>query len=197
MRPYRIILSFLILLLFTIPAFSQIDSAHHDSVKSAGHSIEDILKKNKYLNLTTSHEDRISQPRTNQGKELLFYLLGAVILLFGMFKVFYTKYFNNIFRVFFNTSLRQNQLTELLLQSTLPSLIFNIFFICAGGFYAWLLLSHYHPEYSNRYILIGICILFVGVLYAGKFFALKFIGWISGLNISSGQAPSDRGTRHQ
>jgi hypothetical protein len=109
-------------------------------------------------------------------------------LLLAIFKVLYTKYFNNIFRVFFNTSLRQNQLTDLLIQAKLPSLIFNAFFVISAGLYAWLLLNQFYPiKQSNNYLLLAISVLSVGVLYLGKFLALKIIGWISGMGTTIDQ----------
>ena len=108
-------------------------------------------------------------------------MLAGIILLFGFFKVFYATYFNNIFRVFFNTSLRQNQLTDLLLQAKLPSLIFNLFFILTGGLYLWLLLNYYHfiSEENNKKAL-AFCVFAIAFIYVIKFCVLKFVGWLTG-----------------
>ncbi|MEO5782424.1 MAG: DUF4271 domain-containing protein [Ginsengibacter sp.] len=151
-------------------------------------NIDSLLKKNKFLNLTATPVSLAAKLKTRPGKEFLFYLLAIVILLLAIFKFIYTKYFNNIFRVFFNSSLRQNQLTDLLLQAKLPSLLFNIFFIISAGLYAWLLLEHYHQlKESNNYVLIGLSILFVGIIYSGKFLTLKLIGLISGMQDAADQ----------
>src|SRR5688500_15446939 len=84
-----------------------------------------FLKRNKYINLSQQQPVFFNHNKRHvRGKEFSFYLISCIILLFGFFKVFYERYFNNIFRVFFNTSLRQNQLTDMLMQSKLPSLIF-------------------------------------------------------------------------
>lgn len=157
-----------------------------DSITTAKTQItflDTFLKKNKYLNTATTPVSLVVKQKTKPGKEFLFYLLCIVILLLALFKVFYTRYFNNIFRVFFNTSLRQNQLTDLLLQARLPSLIFNIFFMISAGLYIWLVLDHYHMlKQSNNYILTILSILFVTIIYFGKFLLLKIIGWISGMD---------------
>lgn len=151
-------------------------------------SLDSFLKKNKYLNSIAAPVSLAAKPKTKSGKEFLFYLLGIVILLLGVFKVIYARYFNNIFRVFFNSSLRQNQLTDLLLQAKLPSLIFNIFFVISAGLYAWLVLDHYHQlKQGNNYILIALSILFVALIYCGKFLTLKLIGWISGMQAAVDQ----------
>ena len=163
------------------------DSIKTISLKSYTLSLDSIIKRNKYLNFS-SPVSLAAKPKTNTGKEFLFYFLGLLILLLAIFKFIYTKYFNNIFRVFFNSSLRQNQLTDLLLQSKLPSLIFNIFFVVSAGFYAWLLLEYYHQlKRNNNYLLIAISILIVAIIYSGKFLTLKLIGWISGINVAADQ----------
>ena len=151
-------------------------------------SIDSFLKKNKYLNTLTAPVSLAAEQKKKSGKEFLFYLLATAILLLAIFKFIYTKYFNNIFRVFFNSSLRHNQLTDLLLQAKLPSLIFNIFFVISAGLYAWLLLKHYHQlKQNNNYILLALSILFVAIIYCGKFLTLKLIGWISGMQAAADQ----------
>ncbi len=105
--------------------------------------------------------------------------------MFGFFKVFYSKYFNNIFRVFFNTSLRQNQLTDMLMQSKLPSLIFNIFFVCISGLYLWLLLNHFKLTAYNSNTVLIFCVLAVSVINIVKYCVVKFIGWVTDMSDSA------------
>lgn len=175
----------------TDTAIIKTDSLQYDSIKatkSQANTLDHFLKKNRYVNSAASPISLAAKERTKPGKEFLFYVLAVFILLLAMFKVFYTKYFNNIFRVFFNTSLRQNQLTDLLLQAKLPSLIFNIFFVISAGLYAWLVFDHYELlKEDNNYVLIGLSILFVTIIYFGKFVSLKIIGWISGMSTAIDQ----------
>lgn len=198
MKNYRLLVFLfgIILISFGKDCSAQADTGsainiHPDSIKSTeprSNSTHYWLKKNKYLDNEQPAVSFAAKERTRPGKEFLFYLLGIVILSLAMFKVFYTKYFNNIFRVFFNTSLRQNQLTDLLLQAKLPSLIFNIFFVISAGLYAWLVLGHYNLlKEGNNYILIGLSVLFVAIIYFGKFISLKIIGWISGMSVAIDQ----------
>ena len=145
-------------------------------------TLNDLLEKNKLLNLKQRPVSLISAKRSSQQKDYIFYTLSGIFLIFGIFKIFYSQYFNNIFRVFFNTSLRQNQLTDLLLQAKLPSLIFNVFFLIMGGFYIWLLLKHYSLiNEDNTKTILPICILTISLVYIIKFCVLKFIGWVTGM----------------
>ena len=198
----QIFLLVIIFILFAIDVAAQGDSVavrgnsihKYDSIKSANYqtkthttALDSFLIQNKYLNNATPVSLAEKQKNEN-GKEFLFYLLSFVILLLALFKIFYSGYLNNIFRVFFNTSLRHNQLTDLLLQSKLPSLIFNTFFIISAGLYAWLLLDHYQMlKQGNNYIFIALSILFMATIYTGKFLSLKLIGWISGMGVATDQ----------
>jgi len=103
-------------------------AGNHPAVKSYGSVVNELLSSNKFINVKEPAVFFIAARKQRQGKEFVFYTLCAIVLILGLFKTFYGSYFNNLFRVFFNTSLRQNQLTDLLLQAKLPSLIFNLFF---------------------------------------------------------------------
>jgi hypothetical protein len=141
---------------------------------------DDLLYNNRLINIKDKAVYFIEIPRTTTGKEFLFYAIGILLLALGIFKTFYRSYFNNLFRVFFNTSLRQTQLADQLLQAKLPSFILNIFFTISAGIYIWLLFTHFHPPrlVSNR-LLLPFCILSVALLYFIKYCLLKFMGWIS------------------
>ena len=144
--------------------------------------VHELLKKNKYISLSQKSVFFNHNKKQARGKEFSFYLISSFILLFGFFKVFYAKYFNNILRVFFNTSLRQSQLTDMLIQSKLPSLIFTIFFALISGLYLWLLLNHFKfiTEANNKVLIF--CVLSVGIIYMIKFCVVKFLGWVTGMS---------------
>ncbi|MEP7111225.1 MAG: DUF4271 domain-containing protein, partial [Ferruginibacter sp.] len=99
----------------------------------------------------------------------------------GFFRFFYTRYFNNLFRVFFNASLRQSQLTDQLLQAKLPSLFFNILFVIIGGLYVYLLLRYYGwISDQDFWPVLFYCTLSLGIIYLIKLITLKFTGWLTG-----------------
>ena len=140
----------------------------------------DLLSHNKYINVKDPPVFFMEQERFASGKEFLFYAIAAILLILGIFKTFYRAYFNNLFRVFFNTSLRQSQLSEQLLQATLPSFILNIFFTITGGIYLWLLFNHFHPlTIVNSKLLLPFCLAAIAILYFSKYILLKFIGWLT------------------
>ncbi len=141
---------------------------------------DELLSNNRFINVKDPPLYLMEDAREAKGKEFLFYTLCVIILILGLFRTFYNHYFNNLFRVFFNTSLRQTQLTDQLMQAKLPSFILNIFFVLTAGLYIWLLFMHFHPpRLISRKLLLPFCILGVGALYFLKFCILKFMGWIS------------------
>ena len=172
-------------ILFKDSANRNVDSlrlVNHPVMKSYFSVVDSLLSSNRLVNVKSPAVFFTIIPRQKEGKEFIFYVLCIVLLILGVFKTFYSGYFRNLFRVFFNTSIRQTQLTDQLMQATLPSLILNIFFAISSGFYIWLLFKHYHPpRIINGQILLPFCMIGVGALYLVKYSILKFIGWISGM----------------
>lgn len=143
-------------------------------------SIDRWLLKNKFINIKEQPVSLIEKLHQPAGKEFLFYTLCVVLLILAVFKTIFSGYFKNLFRVYFNTSLRQTQLADQLEQAKLPSFIMNIFFTITTGIYIWLLFNHFHPpRLISSKLLLPFCILSVAALYFTKFCLLKFMGWVS------------------
>jgi hypothetical protein len=138
--------------------------------------------KNQLLNSDATPVNFSVQLKKEAGKEAAFYLIAAMVLLLAYFKYLYNRYFTNLFRVFFNTSLRQSQLTDQLLQAKLPSLLFNLFFVVSGGMYLYILLVHYQlVNEENKWLMILFSVALLGLIYFIKYCTLKFTGWVTGL----------------
>jgi Domain of unknown function (DUF4271) len=155
---------------------------HADSVKAAVVTNPAYKLRNKLLNVDTEPVSLAVSLKKGRSNDAFFYLVAILVLLLAFLKYFYGRYFANLFRVFFNTSLRQNQITDQLLQAKLPSFLFNIFFVISGGIYTYLLLAHYglfKPD--DRWIAVFSSIVLMGLLYFIKYCTLKFTGWITGL----------------
>ncbi|MEO6219768.1 MAG: DUF4271 domain-containing protein [Ginsengibacter sp.] len=151
-------------------------------IKSYFSITKNLLSANKFINVRDSPVYLTAQNKKFQGKEFVFYILCLVVLILGILKTFYRGYFTNLFRVFFNTSLRQTQLTDQLLQAKFPSFLLNIFFSISAGVFIWLLFTLYRPPaLISRSLLLPFCILGIGLLYFIKYCILKFIGWVSSM----------------
>lgn len=120
--------------------------------------------------------------KQDKNKDTLFYVITGLVLLLAFFKYVYNRYFINLFRVFFNTSLKQSQLTDQLLQSKLPSLMFNLFFVISAGLYAYMVLSNNGLIQENNWLIAFFAVGLIGSIYLIKFCTLKFTGWVAGMN---------------
>ena len=91
-------------------------------------AVQSVMDENIFLNSRGTPVTIVAKLKATSSNDIVFYLLAGLILLVGIIKFFFSRYFTNLFRVFFNTSLRQSQLADQLLQAKLPSLFFNAFF---------------------------------------------------------------------
>lgn len=161
------------------------DSAHAtvaDSAKEGFLTKPVFNPRNKLLNIDAAPVSFAVQYKKVRSKDDLFYFIAVIVLILGFLKYFYKRYFTNLFRVFFNASLRQSQLTDQLLQAKLPSLLFNLFFAISAGLYVYIVLSWYQLiKDENKWIMIFSSIAMVGLIYFIKFCTLKFTGWLTGL----------------
>jgi len=120
-----------------------------------------------------------SNVKVFQGKETFFYVIAGLVLAFALLKLTFAKYFNDLFRVFFRTTMKQRQIREQLMQTPLPSLGFNLFFVASAGLYADFLLFHYGFKLvDNFWVLYLYCCIGLTAIYSGKFVALKLCGWM-------------------
>jgi MFS family permease len=165
------------------PALKQIDTiATVAPVPSFDSCRNYIITRLLKLNTTAKAELVVEREKTRNGVEWLFYYVIALGLLFGVLKLSYPRYFNDVFRVFFRTSLRINQIREQLVQSGLQSLLFNSYFALTFGLYLYLLMEYFEvPVLLNKQImLIGISAI-IGLMYFGKYLILRMSGWLFGI----------------
>lgn len=145
-------------------------------------ALKAILDSGRFLNSQGTPEALISKPRVpTNDKNHLFYLIIGVVLFLALLRFIYARYFATLFTVFFNTSLRQGQLTDQLLQAKLPSLLYNLFFMVSGGVFIYLLLEQYGqmPSNSKWWLAMPLCIAILGVVYGSKYVVLRFTGWLT------------------
>jgi hypothetical protein len=149
--------------------------------------IKKLLADNQYLTSQKAPQYNIISFKKPANTAFPFYLLLAIIGFLAAVKFLYAKYFTTLFKVFFNTSLKQSQLTDQLLQAKLPSLLYNILFVIVAGVYIYTLFNYYglKTNYSN-WVLIALSILSMALIYVGKYSSLKLTGWLTGnINITN------------
>lgn len=142
-----------------------------------------ILQHHPFFNFAAQPIIVHSVIRKFRGKEVMFYTMAGFVLIFALLKQTFGKYFIDMLRVFFRTTMKQRQIREQLMQNPFPSLVFNIFFVMSAGLYINLVLQHYQfipakGPFSNFWVMYAYCCLGLAVIYLGKFISLKLIGWL-------------------
>lgn len=118
--------------------------------------------------------------RADVSSSFNFYYLIFLLAFLGVLRYVYPKYVSNLFRVFFNTSLRQSQIADQLLMAKLPSLCFNILFVLSIAFYIYLALYEWGISTTNdSWTLLALIIAGLTLMYLIKYISIRFAGWVS------------------
>ena len=140
----------------TTRATFQVDSLHFkdslrviDSLRSV--QVPDSLKRNLSGRQVPVQILKEGDKKVFHGKEYLFYYMIFLFILFGLLRRAFAKYFYDLFRVFFKTTLKQRQTQEQLLQSSLASVFMNSFFVLSAGLYVNFVLQYFHLVISDNF----------------------------------------------
>ena len=144
--------------------------------------IQLAFEQNKLFSFSAAPLIIRSNKKEFKGKELLFYTLIALLLFFAFIRFSFSKYLTDLFRVVFRTTLKQRQIGEQLIQTPLPSLLLNFFFLITTSLYINFVLQHYYLIEYNFWLLYFYCFVALSVIYMIKFLSLKLSGWL--FNIS-------------
>ncbi|MEI9911270.1 MAG: DUF4271 domain-containing protein [Bacteroidota bacterium] len=138
-----------------------------------------VLRRHPYFGFGSQPVVIRTGLRQFQGKEILFYGLIGLLIAFAFLRQAFPKYFNDLFRLFFRTTLKQKQVREQLMQTPVPSLLLNFFFVISGGLYIDILLQHFgSAPVDNFWLLFLYCALGLSIIYTIKFLGLKISGWL-------------------
>ncbi len=143
---------------------------------------QEIFSHHPWMGFAAEAQMNYSKPRVYEGKEVYFYVIIGLLLLFAIIRNAFSKYFSDLFRVFFRTTLKQRQIREQLMQTPLPSLLLNGFFVLSGGIYLAFVLDHYGKNpVRNVWELAMYCSAGIAAAYFVKFIGLKILGAIFGV----------------
>ncbi|NDF98057.1 MAG: DUF4271 domain-containing protein [Chitinophagia bacterium] len=142
--------------------------------------VRDALRSHPYFNIAgpiaLQKEITTHQPIN---KDLVFYAIVALVLFFAIIRRAFPKYMQDLFRLFFRTTLKQRHLSEQLSQTPLPSLLLNLYFFLLAGFYLsfWIEYAAYNP-FDSFWVLFFYLLLAVTVAYLVKYTTLRLTGWL-------------------
>lgn len=118
-------------------------------------------------------------PKKWVGKEVIFYAIIGLLIIFALIKNSFRRYLSDLFSSYFRTTVRQRQVKEQLLQNPLPSLLFNVFFVLSSALFVSLLIQYFAVADRVPFWMVVIySAIALTVIYAGKFILLKFFGWV-------------------
>lgn len=139
----------------------------------------EVLRSHPYYKFYGPKMQMMMQEKQGRRPEPFFYLIIGLFFYYGLIRVIFPKYMNDLFTLFFRATLRQQQLREQLLQNPFPSLLLNILFLLSGSLYSALLARYYNILPQVDFWVLGFyCLLILAAVYVGKFLVLKTIGWI-------------------
>ena len=130
-----------------------------------------------------SRENAVTMERRKVPRDdRMFYFLLGLLLFYGFVKVSFIKYHDNLFRIFFRSTLRKQQLSEQLIQSPWPSLLLNMLFILSAGLYGAMLTRYFGvvTQFGQWQLMLYFS-LALTLIYSGKYFILKLFGWTLGM----------------
>jgi hypothetical protein len=139
---------------------------------------EEVLGMSR-LKLTAPGWFFFQRDKETAGRERIFYFILFVFLFFGIIRQVYPRYFKDIFRYFFQSTLRVNQVKEQLTLSVLAGFFFNILFFFSAGIFLYLLAVRYQLSFRvpvQHLPLLTILLLLV--VYGFKYLFVKLMGWI-------------------
>jgi len=121
---------------------------------------------------------KIEQLFSLPNKDLLFYLIVCILLLYGFINTIYPQYFPKLFSQFNQSTMRMLQNRDQLLQNGFASLTLNICFILSFSLMTSLLIFNKHLLPISFWQGYGYVALFFTMLYMGKYLFLEITGLI-------------------
>ena len=113
-----------------------------------------------------------------ESKDVLFYTLVVLVFMLGLIKSAFPKYFQNLFKLFFQTSLRQKQTKDQLEQDGQASLMINLFFLLSAGLFITLMIQQYQWLDMPYWKLYAYATAVLALIYLGKYLFVSFAGWV-------------------
>lgn len=159
------------------------DSLRQDSLAKARAAAIDTTTYRKYethpgLAMNQPAVYRLTEYKVHTSKDELFYLMAGVLFFLAFVKAGFSRYFRNLFVLFFRTSLRQKQTRDQLLQDNFASLLTNVLFFISAGLYITLLVQEMGWSRYSFWILAAASAITLLLIYVGKYLFLLFSGWV-------------------
>lgn len=142
-------------------------------------SLLEVLRKDAFFNFSGKAVWGNGEIKKSQGKEGIFYFIAGLLVYFGLIRLFFGRYLNDILSLFFRATMKQQQIRDQLLQAPIPSMVLNFFYIITcSSFFTFAALHYNFTRVSNCWLLLAYCMGILTVIYLVKFISLRITGWI-------------------
>lgn len=116
--------------------------------------------------------------RKPNSKDMIFYILLGLVMMLAIIRIIFTKYIRNLFTLFFQTSFRQNQTRDQMVQDSIASLLTNLTFVLSGGIYISLMTNYFDANTLSFSTMVIYGSIAITVIYLFKYLFLYLLGWI-------------------
>ncbi len=116
--------------------------------------------------------------RQPNSKDMIFYILMGLVIMLAIIRIIFTKYIYNLFTLFFQTSFRQNQTRDQMVQDSIASLLTNLIFVLCGGIYISLMTNYFDANSLTFSMMVIYGSIAVTATYLFKYIFLSLLGWI-------------------
>ncbi len=107
-----------------------------------------------------------------------FYILAGLLLLAGIIRALFPKYFSTLFQIFFQSSQHQRLSAESFAQDALPAFLMNLFFVFSGGLLITVFLKEEEALQRFSFLLLWLyACAALSAVYIAKSFFITFFGW--------------------
>ena len=159
------------------------DSLHKASLAAVAVKIYDTstykkIATNPYLPLNKPAIFMLIDYHKQASKDDLFYLMAGLVFMLAFIRATFSKYFRNLFLLFLQTSLRQKQTRDQLLQDNLASLLTNFLFVISAGLYLALMIRYKGLSEISFWLLAAGSAVALLLVYLFKYLFLLFTGWV-------------------
>lgn len=151
------------------------------SSTSSSNGLSEIISKHVFINFSSDPISITQIIKRTNNRDAVFYVVFFLFFVLGFLRVAFQGYFQNMIRVLFNTSLRQSQLTDQLLQARLPSLLYNALFLFSLALFGYVQLVTAGLGSYHDWTIFFVLFAFALIVYMGKYMVLRFMAWATGI----------------
>lgn len=145
-----------------------------------GRAVRPYIIQHLYYNTASDIVYTPSKRYSPDNKDELFYIFCGTLFFLGILRLGFPKYFHDVFNVFWRSAFRQKQIRDQLQQAGMTTLLFNIFFVFSTALFSYLVIEYTTNNITRPLLLFALCFFSIALIYCGKYFILKLMGWIFG-----------------